>query len=122
VVVKDLDVEEVRKNWPHLLRAVKPHNHSLEALLRSAEPEECNSEWLTVRVYYNFHKEQLEQDRHRTILEKVFGEQLGSQVKLQFTLGEKANKAMGQSAEVANVTGEVKDEELAQAAEEIFGE
>lgn len=120
VDVDEMELGVVKQAWPELLEAVKPHNHSLEALLKAAEPQEWDDGWLTLRVYYNFHKEQLEQDRYRKILETVFGDYFGSKLKLQFSLGNKSTVS-AKDAEVENVTGKV-DEKVAKAADEIFGE
>jgi len=116
-----LDVEGVRQAWPKLMQAVKPHNHSLEALLRAVEPVRCEARTLVLKVFYNFHKEQLEQERYRQILEKVFATELGGGVvRLEFELGNKSVLSQ-ERVEVVNVTGKVEDEDLAQAAEKIFG-
>jgi hypothetical protein len=116
------DVEEVYKKWAAIMRGVKPHNHSLEALLRAARPIELIENRLTIEVFYTFHKEQLELDRHRRILEMVMSEILGLPLKLTFVLGKKVKAALKNDGEqVVNVTGDVADESLVEAAEEIFG-
>lgn len=117
-----LELVAVRQAWPRIMQAVKPHNLSLEALLRAAEPDTCDSSTLKLRVFYAFHKEQLEQQRHVKILEEVFAKELGTQVRLEFVLGSKTRGLVGDTTTtVVNVTGNIEDEDLAQAAEEIFG-
>jgi DNA polymerase-3 subunit gamma/tau len=117
-----LELIAVRQAWPRIMQAVKPHNLSLEALLRAAEPDTCDSSTLKLRVFYAFHKEQLEQQRHVKILEEVFAKELGTQVRLEFVLGSKTRGLVGDTTTtVVNVTGNVEDEDLAQDAEEIFG-
>lgn len=119
---KEFDLEEVKAHWGEVLQAVKPLNHSLEALLKAAHPVEVKGNWITVEVFYTFHREQLEQERYRVMLEKQCGGVMGAPVKLKFILGKKATQAvMTAPLELKNVTGEVADEELAKAAEEIFG-
>lgn len=103
------------------MRAVKPLNHSLEALLRAAVPIRTDNDWLIIEVRYVFHKEQLEQERYRRMVEQKVGEIIGKMVKIKFTLGKKGNEVKSNlTKEVVNVTGKVEDEELAIVAEEIF--
>lgn len=119
---KPLQLAEVEGKWSEVLKKVKPLNHSLEALLKAARPVATADSWLTVEVYYTFHKEQLEQERYRAMLESQCSEVMGAPVKLRFKLGQKTAQAVAAAPkEVVNVTGRVKDEDLAQAAEEIFG-
>jgi DNA polymerase III subunit gamma/tau len=120
LATKPLNLDSVREAWPAIMRKVKPYNHSLEALLRASEPEQCEEEWLQLKVYYSFHKEQLEQERYRAILEEVMSKHLGSVVRLRFNLGEKAKQVIKTHPVDNNVSGEV-DEKMAAAAEEIFG-
>lgn len=122
-VNKILSMDEVRAKWPELIKAIKPLNHSLEALMRAARPLKIDEQnWLTVEVFYTFHKEQLEQERFRAMLEKQAEVVFLTPIKLRFVLGEKATRAkQAASPEVANLTGKLADEELAKAAEEIFG-
>ncbi len=117
-----LSLEVVTGKWGDMLKQVKPKNHSLEALLKAARPTVVDNGWLTIEVFYNFHKEQLEQERHKRIVETVLEGLCGERVKLKFALGKRARKALEETkAAVTNVTGSVEDEELAKAAEEIFG-
>ena len=60
-----------------ILGAVKPYNHSVEAFLRAARPKKIKDGKLLIEVFYKFHKEKLEEEKNRKIveigLEKVFG-------------------------------------------------
>jgi DNA polymerase-3 subunit gamma/tau len=114
------EVKMVLERWEEILAAVRPLNHSLEALLRSARPVSLDQGCLTMEAFYAFHKEQLEQQRHRQKLEQVMGEVLGGAVRLEFVLG-KRSQGVKAGVEVANVSGAVEDQALAEAAEEIFG-
>lgn len=72
----DLSFDEVKDKWPEVLKEVKPENHSLEALLRSARPKEINGNNLVIEVFYKFHKDRLSSrqslDIISRVLEKVF--------------------------------------------------
>jgi DNA polymerase III gamma/tau subunit len=114
VVAKDLfagKLEEVRDKWQQILAAVKPLNHSLEALLRSARPKSVDNGVLQIEAFYKFHKEQLEQEKHRQKLEEAMGSVLGGKILLEIILGEQ------QAVKLERV----EDEALVKAAEEIFG-
>jgi len=118
---KTVALNEVEQYWPKILTAIRPHNHSLEALLKASRPVSLNHDSLTIEVFYTFHKEQLEQERHRKLLETCMAEVLHAVLKLKFVLGKKAERVKSPSPKMdANVTGKVEDEQLAQMAEEIF--
>jgi DNA polymerase III subunit gamma/tau len=122
IIAKDFfqgKLEEVHEKWQVILAAVKPLNHSLEALLRSARPKSVDNGILKIEAFYKFHKEQLEQDRHRQQLEDAMGAVLGGRIRLEIVLGERTvNKA--EVAAIENISGAVEDDALVRAAEEIF--
>jgi len=109
-----LNFEVLQLNWPIVLKAIKQTNATVEALLRATRPMETNGSAVTIEVFYPFHKEQLEQEKHRHILEKVIRETCGvSKATLKFVLGKKKPKEP-----VAEKKEE--DAKLVQAAEEVF--
>jgi len=77
--IKEVKIEmaEVEEKWGEILGAVKPYNHSVEAFLRAARPKKIKDGKLLIEVFYKFHKEKLEEDKNRKIVEmgllKVFG-------------------------------------------------
>jgi DNA polymerase-3 subunit gamma/tau len=75
--------------WPKVLAAVKPLNHSLEALLKAAEPAGFEADLLTIRVFYQFHKDRLEEERYRRLIEQAAAGVLNRPVKIRFYLGRK---------------------------------
>lgn len=46
----DLTVAEIQKNWPEILKKVKPHNNSLEIFLRGAIPLGVEEDLITLQV------------------------------------------------------------------------
>jgi len=102
------------------LAAVRPLNHSLEALLRSARPKSIDNGILQIEAFYKFHKEQLEQDRHRQKLEEAMASVLGGKISLEIVLGERQGSRI-EAARIENISGAVEDDTLVKAAEEIFG-
>ncbi|HNY04188.1 MAG TPA: DNA polymerase III subunit gamma/tau [Candidatus Woesebacteria bacterium] len=73
----EVEIAEVEEKWGEILGAVKPYNHSVEAFLRAARPKKIKDGKLLIEVFYKFHKEKLEEEKNRKIveigLEKVFG-------------------------------------------------
>ncbi|KKS33038.1 MAG: polymerase III, subunit gamma and tau protein [Candidatus Amesbacteria bacterium GW2011_GWA2_42_12] len=72
-------LEDVVLKWKDVLAAVRPMNHSVEALLRSTKPADFDGHTLNLEVFYKFHKDKLETDKCRKIVEdgvaSVFGMQ-----------------------------------------------
>jgi DNA polymerase-3 subunit gamma/tau len=74
--------------WHKVLSAIRPGHASTEALLRAARPLEFNGSTLKIGVYYKFHKEHLEEEHHRGVLEKALSTYLGNSVRVVCTLTE----------------------------------
>ncbi len=101
-------LDDLKGKWGDVMKAVRPRNHSVEALLRSTAPLSFDGRFLTVEVFYQFHKDKLESDRCRSIVEEVASDILSTkQVKLKLVLG--SGKKSVES-----------DEDLVRAAENIF--
>ena len=83
-----ISLEEISAKWSQILREVKPENHSLEALLRSARPKEVNGEVVVLEVFYKFHKDKLGARSSLDILEKVFSRVFSRKIKVRCVLGE----------------------------------
>ena len=96
--------QNILSKWPEVLEAVKPLNHSLEALLRATEPMGFEDGFLMIRVYYQFHKDRLEEERYRAMIEQVASKILVTPIKIKFFL---TTKADGQN--------------IIKTAEEVFG-
>ena len=138
------------ETWGQILTQIKPKNSSTEALLRAARPLGLDGSVLTLGVYYRFHKERLEANPHRDILEEVVEGVLGNRVRIVCTLTEppfrpKDGKIIGgvQSNNESNVVlpesasapaashsapaasdavlTEGEDEDIIKVAKEIFG-
>jgi len=102
-------LDQVISHWAEVMAAVKPKNHSVEALLRSTRPVDFDGRDLVLEAFYEFHKKQLETERCRVIVEQAVGEVLGAAgIVLKLQLGRS----------VKRVTQD--DDQLVKAAEEIF--
>ncbi|MGB9706746.1 MAG: DNA polymerase III subunit gamma/tau [Microgenomates group bacterium] len=109
-------LKEIEEKWPEILAKIKPQNHSVEALLKASRPKDFQNNWLTLEVFYKFHKERLETEKCRRIVEEVVSQTLGRPVKLKCILGEKkANLQLNQQS-----TASDNELDILAVANEIF--
>ena len=113
------DLQALKDSWDKLLKALKPLNHSLEAFLRGCEANDVASRTVTLKFFYKFHKDMVDQPKNRKLVEEELGKLLGRDVKLKTVLGEKPQSRRIKFEEVQNVE-EVPAEDLAQKAVDIF--
>ncbi|MBI2590841.1 MAG: DNA polymerase III subunit gamma/tau [Candidatus Blackburnbacteria bacterium] len=113
---QQVNEEELEEKWKQVMKEVKPKNHSIEALLRATKPSKFDGKVLTIEVFYQFHKDKIEKDPYRTLVEEAATQILGAPVKLACFLAQQKRRA----ADVANVTVGV-EEDIVRAAEDIFG-
>lgn len=106
--------------WKNILALVKPINASMEALLRAARPVSYNGKNLVLGVYYKFHKERIEEAKHRKILENVVGKVLQSPTKVSCVLVDPPPKKVIEKAKIETVLTEGKDKDIVEIAEKIF--
>ncbi len=133
--VIQFSLEEIRNHWDKIMLSVRPKNHSVEALLRATRPIDLNEEILTLEVFYKFHKDQLETEKCRRIVEETVSEFLGRKIGLKCVLGEKKpvkkeekieeeHTSSGKESEVLESdipgNGEAVDEDIIKVAKEIF--
>jgi len=112
-------LEEILNKWPEVLEKVKPLNHSIQAFLKASRPLAVDEEYLTLEVFYKFHKDQLETDHCRRIVEQVCGQVLSLPIKIKYVLGEKPKKVVVESV-AAPVASKPSEDDLVHLAEEIF--
>lgn len=109
-------LEDLELRWGDVMKIVRPKNHSVEALLRSTKPLAFDGERIELEVFYKFHKDKLESERCRSIVESAIGEVFEvSGVKLYLRLGQ------GQKKKSEEITAEGVGPDIVQAAEQIFG-
>ncbi|HUS60152.1 MAG TPA: DNA polymerase III subunit gamma/tau [Nevskiaceae bacterium] len=98
-------LKEVESKWPEILAHVKPLNHSVEALLRGCRPIKIDGQTLTLEVFYKFHKERLETEKCRQVVEEAASQILGNPIRLSCILGEKPNRPAVNPAEDKDFKG-----------------
>lgn len=107
--------------WKKILIQVKPINASVEALLRSSKPISFDGSTLKLGVFYKFHKERLEDTRHRKILEDVVSAVTGcGVVHVVCSLATPPEKKIEEIRD-DNVLTESGDQDIMKIAEDIFG-
>lgn len=127
---KKFTLEEIQGRWQEVLTCVRPQNHSVEALLRATRPKAIAGEVLTIEVFYKFHKDRLEQEKCRRIVEEAASTVFQSLVKIKFLLGERpkvenkvaptAKQTQEPAVVVTPGNGETTDQDIIEVAKEIF--
>ena len=112
------EIEEILKLWPQILSSVRGENFSVEALLRGCRPADFDGKVLTLEVFYNFHKERLEDPKIEKVVATALAKMLGHEVMLRCILGEKTAKTNQPASEEFDDTQSTDD--LAKAISEIF--
>ncbi len=119
VTLANVSVELVNSEWEQIVNELKPMNHSVAGLLRSVRPKAVEDGTLVLEVFYKFHKDQLEQETKRRLLEEVVLRKVGLE-KVRCVLGEKAQRAITTMHEHDNIGVVQEDEKLAEMVEEVF--
>jgi hypothetical protein len=99
------------ETWKKILSEIKSTSISVASLLSSAKLLDFNGDSLKLGVYYKFHKDKLEENRNRKIMEEAMQRVLAKDIKYECVLAE------------APVKLELTDNEnknIMTAAEEIF--
>jgi len=119
-VVGDVGMEEVTTKWGQVLTEVKPFNHSVEAFLRATRPKKVKGSTLVIEVFYPFHKDKLEEQKNRELLENCVSKVLSKQLKVEYILGKDRKKPL----EINNdtpVETVLEKADIYDVAKDIFG-
>jgi len=84
-----IKLELVVNKWKEILEEMRPQNHSLEALLKATKPTGFDGKCLVLEVFYKFHKERLEEERYRRMVEEVISKVLAQPITIKYYLGER---------------------------------
>lgn len=104
------NLQTIINKWGELLEGVRPLNHSVEALLKAARPLKMDNGFLILEVFYKFHKDRLDSDKCRSIVEEAASQLLGNQIKIKCVLGEKKTE----------MVSEQEKDDIMEVAREIF--
>lgn len=80
---KTFSLTDVQKVWTEACKQIIRANQSLAALLPHSMPAETENGFLTIITKYGFYKDKLNDNTNRLTVESVFGNLLGSRVKLR---------------------------------------
>ncbi len=119
------NVEVTDELWRKILDLIKTKNHTVTALLRSAKPEGVFDGKLRVVVFYQFHKDRLDDSKNKLIVEDVVGQVLGGRAIVEFVLGERPKigyelQGKVDSGHPESKKEEGRDEDIKALVEEIF--
>jgi len=81
--VLGVSIEKLKSLWNELLRLVGEENHSLPFLLGTAEPVGVEGDLVKVGFNYAFHRDKLNHEKNRRILEKALGCLLKTAVRVE---------------------------------------
>lgn len=109
------DIQTILDKWQYILETIRPHNYSLEALLRSVKIKEVNEKIVLLEVPYSFHQRILQAPKSKDLLESVLSDVLGRTIKISTVLGQRPVR----DDELANIEL-AQDDEIIRVAAEIF--
>ncbi len=115
-MVKSL--EQIEGKWDQFLEKVRPVNAHILALLRSTRPTALDGATLILEVFYQFHKDKLEEPKVRSQLENFLAEVFGQKIMLRLILAQRTTPLpkIVEASDVIDVAGE----DLTALAQEIF--
>jgi hypothetical protein len=92
--------------WPDILQAIKPYNHTLEALLKGCQPGDITDNVITLHFKFKFHKEKIEDMQNKRIVEEVIEKVTGR----SFTISCVLNPEVALTKRAFHGSDEVSDE------------
>jgi DNA polymerase-3 subunit gamma/tau len=111
------DGQQLLSHWEDFLGQMKTKNSSIEALLRSARPILGEPGKARIEVFYQFHKETLQQPKFMAMIDECVSLIAGGKVRLEVELAKQAQAG----AHLSSVSGQVNQEDgLIQLAKEIL--
>ena len=97
----DAAVAKLVTLWPRIRQDVKLQNRRIEALLAEVDPVDVQGNLVLLRAAYPFHRNRLEEEEVRTVVEVTIGRRYGEQVRVRTILrGEEDAHGVGAVASV----------------------
>lgn len=84
-----LTLEKLTEHWHDVIDELKPYNHSVAAVCRSARPKAVKGGIVVIEAFYKFHQEKLSEMKTRDMIGNVLKKLFGEKVKVEVTLGKK---------------------------------
>jgi DNA polymerase-3 subunit gamma/tau len=103
-----LTLNDVEKAWPQVLELVKAKRMSLSLYLAEAEPAEVEGSVIVLGLpsEFRFHKETLEKELNKQVIEEAFTQALGIKVRVQCVVTERDGTTQDADAPAASVKDE----------------
>lgn len=98
-------------SWKRILSEVKPISLSIAGLLNSAKPLSFENNKIKLGVYYQFHKDKLEEAKTKKMIEDVALNVLGKDIRIECCLAE---------APLKRELTEVNNQNIISVAEQMF--
>jgi DNA polymerase-3 subunit gamma/tau len=108
-------LEQIEADWPAIVRDVRPHSPTVQALLKGVHPIDVQGRTITLLATSTFHKENLEKPTNRTIVEEVIKSHLGETFAISCTIEGKP-----ESRDLRQQIREARKDKLVRAAMNIF--
>ena len=87
--------------WPRIRQDVKLQNRRIEALLAEVDPVDVQGDLVILRAAYPFHRNRLEEEEVRTVVEVTIGRRYGGQLRVRTILrGDEEANGVGTVAAV----------------------
>jgi len=74
------------EHWGELLRVIRPLSRPVEALLNSCEPVSVNGDLVTLGFHHGFHKERMDEEKNRQVVEDALRQIGGRMYRVDTTL------------------------------------
>lgn len=84
-----LTLEKLTEHWRDIIDELKPYNHSVAAVCRSARPKEIKNGIVVIEAFYKFHQEKLSEVKTREMISVVLKKLFGEKVRVEVVLGKK---------------------------------
>ncbi|MBU5294643.1 DNA polymerase III subunit gamma/tau [Anaerosalibacter bizertensis] len=116
---KDISFNEIKKEWPNVLKLVKSKRVSTQALLKEGKPLFYDNKMLTIGYGdgFGFHKQAIEKDHNREFVEKIISSHFNKNIKVKFVM---ANSMENEDGKEEKKNNEIK--EMAKEVIDFFGE
>jgi hypothetical protein len=95
----DISLKVVQEKWQQFTNQVRQQNRGLSLSLQVSRPVDVSGTIVTLAVPYPFHKERIEQAKHKLLIEDVLRSHFGKDVTIACSLQADVNR----DAAVANV-------------------
>ncbi len=88
----EIAIEQVKTAWPNVIESVKQKRMSTGIFLSEAEPVEVDDTVIILGLpeEFKFHKESLEKDNNKKLVEDCFSESIGTKVRVRFVVTQQA--------------------------------